>query len=312
MTDLISIIIPTKNSSKFLEECLDSIKKQSYKDLELIVVDNYSTDQTKEIVEEFKKRFAPLNVQLFNRGPERSAQRNFGVRQAKGKFVLIIDSDMKLSENVVKSCVEKIYNSPLERGRLRSRRGVLKPSAKSPAALIIPEESFGIGFWAKCKKLERSFYIGVDWMEAARFFEKEIFEKAGGYDQEMVSGEDWDLSQRVEQFRKVGRISDLIYHNEGKVSLSKTIKKKFYYAGKFAKYVEKNCWLHCDDSPAEPNCRSSKNFSKQTGIISRYKLFLSQPKKLFKDPFIGIGMLLMKTCEFAFGAIGYLIGKAKK
>lgn len=283
MDFLVSIIVPTKNSSEFLEECLESIKNQSYKNLELIVVDNNSTDNTKEIAKKYTDK-------VFNFGPERSTQRNFGVKQSKGDYILIIDSDMKLSENVVLSCIEKITcNSLLERGE-----GCVKLETK---AIIIPEKSFGIGFWAKCKKLERSFYIGVDWMEAARFFDRKVFEQAGGFDESMISGEDWDLSQRVEKFGKVDRISDFIYHNEGNVSLLKIIKKKIYYAGEFVKYVEKN--------------KNQSKVGKQIGIISRYKLFLSLPKKLFKNPILGLGMIFMKTCEFGFGGIGYLINKRR-
>jgi GT2 family glycosyltransferase len=143
--------------------------------------------------------------------------------------------------------------------------------------------------------LEKSFYVGVEWMEAARFFKRDIFQKAGGYDENMVSGEDWDLSQRIEKLGTIDRINSFIYHNEGKPTLGKIIKKKFYYAGKFSKYKENNL--------------NQKKISKQTGIIARYKLFLSKPKKLFKNPILGLGMLFMKTCEFGFGGVGYFIGK---
>ncbi|MFA5993854.1 MAG: glycosyltransferase [Parcubacteria group bacterium] len=273
---LVSIIVPTKNSEKFLEQCLASVKAQTYENLEIIVVDNNSTDRTKEIAQEFSKRFTQLNVKLFNRGPERSAQRNFGVENATGEFVAIIDSDMELSEKVIASCVEKMQSS------------------RDVVGIIIPEESIGEGFWAQCKRLERSFYVGVEWMEAARFFQKDVYQKVGGYNETMVSGEDWDLSQRIEALGRIDRISDFICHNEGTISLWKTIKKKFYYAGKFSAYTKEN--------------QNKGKIAKQTGIINRYKLFFSQPKKLFKNPIIGLGMLFMKTCEFGFGGVGYLVG----
>ena len=134
-------------------------------------------------------------------------------------------------------------------------------------------------------------------MEAARFFAKKDFEKVRGYDENLTSGEDWDLSQRIEKLGTITRINDLIYHNEGKISLLKTIKKKFYYAKNFTKYANKN--------------NDQIKFKKQTGIINRYKLFFSQPIKLFKNPVLGVGMLFMKTCEFGFGGLGYLIKKIK-
>jgi len=135
-------------------------------------------------------------------------------------------------------------------------------------------------------------------MEAARFFKKEDYLKVGGYNESMVGGEDWDLSQRIEQFGKIGRIDQYIFHNEGHPKLYNILKKKFYYAKNITKYLDVN--------------KSQQNIKKQTGISQRYKLFFSQPKKLFKNPILGLGMLFMKTCEFGFGGFGYLTGKCVK
>ena len=46
-------------------------------------------------------------------------------------------------------------------------------------------------------------------------------------------------------------------------------------------------------------------------VADRYKLFLSKPKVLFKDPILGCGLLFMKTCEFGAGAVGYVLGRIK-
>jgi glycosyltransferase involved in cell wall biosynthesis len=272
MSPLVSVIIPTKNSGKFLEACLLSIKEQTYKDIELIVVDNFSTDGTLAIAQKYTNK-------VFSKGPERSPQRNFAAKQASGEFVLFIDSDMELSPDVVKECLEKIQSS------------------QDIVGVVIPEESFGEGFWAQCKKLERSFYVGVDWMEAARFFKKDIFDKTGGYDERMISAEDWDLSQRIARLGKIDRIQSFIYHNEGKINLLKSIKKKYYYAQEFINYARKS--------------EHSQQATHQTGILARYWLFLSKPKKLLRNPLLGIGMLFMKTCEFAFGGVGYIVVKLK-
>ena len=269
-SSLVSIIVPTFNSSKTLYDCLDSILHQSYKNIELIVVDNNSVDDTKRIAFEFTDK-------VFHIGPERSAQRNYGVSCSKGSYVFIIDSDMKLSGDVVNSCVDKINEN------------------SSIVSVIVPEESFGEGFWARCKKLERSFYIGIPWMEAARFFKRSVYLEVGGYNECMVSGEDWDLSQRVSDLGKIASIKDLIYHNEGNPTLVRIVSKKVYYAKKFSNYASEN--------------RENINLGMQVSISSRYKLFLSEPKKLFKNPLVGIGMLLMKTCEFIAGGVSFILAK---
>lgn len=268
---LVSVIIPTKNSSAFLEACLVSIKKQTYQKIEIIVVDNGSTDDTKKIAKKYANK-------LFNKGPERSAQRNYGARNATGEFLLFIDSDMELSPEVVRSCVKTITEN------------------ESVLAIVIPEKSVGIGFWAECKALERSFYVGVDWIEAARFFEKNSFFSLNGYDENNTGTEDYDLPQRLVHLfgkNKVRRIYKYIYHNEGKLSLSRTLEKKMYYGAKLSRYISTN----------------KLYFIKQSSILERFKLYFSRPKKLFKNPFIGLGMIFMKLCEFILGNLGYLSKK---
>jgi glycosyltransferase involved in cell wall biosynthesis len=272
---LVSVIVPTYNSSSYVEACLQSIIEQSYENIELIVVDNNSMDKTKEIARKYTKM-------VFNQGPERSAQRNFGVLQSKGDCILIVDSDMQLSRDVVKACVETISNTD------------------NLKALIIPEESFGEGFWAQCKKLERSFYSGIDWQEAARFFDRNIYETLGGYDEEQTGSEDYDLPNRLEYRygrESITRVKEMIYHNEQKLSLTKVCRKKFYYANTLGSYVNKSA--------------NQGRLSKQTAILLRYWIFISRPIKLFRNPILGLGMLFMKTCEFASGAAGFLLGSLK-
>lgn len=262
---LVSVIVPTRNSHGTIGDCLKSIRNQSYKNIEIILVDNNSSDKTTEIARKYTKL-------IFNKGPERSSQRNYGAFKSKGKFVLFIDSDMELTKDVVKECVESI---------------------KGHKALIIPEQSFGESFWARCKALERSFYLGVDWIEAARFFNRGIFIELNGFDKNLISGEDWDLSQRVAKKYKLGRIYSFIRHNEGKLSLIHLISKKFYYARNIKKYSSKS--------------NNVSFFKRQFSPLERYKLFLSQPTKLFANPVLGLGMLFMKTMEFFFGGVARLL-----
>jgi glycosyltransferase involved in cell wall biosynthesis len=250
-----------------------SIRAQTYKNIELIVVDNFSIDTTATIAKKYTEKF-------FEKGPERSAQRNYGAAQATGEYVVFIDSDMELTETVIASCVEKMA------------------SDKSFAGVIIPEESFGEGFWAQCKKLERSFYVGVTWMEAARFFKKSAFDEVGGYDSELISGEDWDLSQRVEKTATIARISSLIRHNEGHPRLVGIIKKKLYYAGEFSNY--------------KGDGSRSINIKKQTNPFLRYALFFKKPEVIPRHPLLFLGMLTLKTLEFFFGGIGYLLKRKTK
>jgi hypothetical protein len=270
---LVSIIVTTRNNCETIDACLLSIKAQDYPNIELVVVDNFSTDATADIARQYTEL-------VYSLGPERSAQRNYAVDMATGEYVVIIDSDMELSPSVISACVAKMQANPALGG------------------LTIPEESFGQGFWAQCKKLERSFYVGIDWIEAARFFRRDLFMQAGGYDSELVSGEDWDLSRRVAQLAPLDRVDEFILHNEGRLSLGATLRKKYYYAGLAGAYLSKH--------------GVGSKLTNQVGPLQRYKLFFSRPGKLMKNPLTSAGMLFMKTCEFGFGGMGYLMAKRKK
>lgn len=278
---LVSIIIPTRNRPAETLACVQSVRNselgtrnlelgaRNSSSLEIIVVDGNSTDNTREVV----APFADQVIVFPKQGDHRCAQRNLGVKNAKGEYVLIIDSDMTLSPTVISSCVEKMQDEKIK-------------------GIIIPEESFGEGFWAKCKTLEKSFYIGVDAVEAARFFRKVDFEVVGGYNELLTSGEDWDLSDRIEMRGPLARVDDLIYHNEGQINLFQTIKKKYYYSQKAASYIS--------ETESIPTAKK-----RRAGIFSRYGLFFRKPAKLFRNPLLGIGMLWMKTCEFGTGGMGY-------
>jgi len=266
---LVSVIIPTLNSGEFLEKCLISVKNQSYPRVEIIVVDNYSSDGTANIAKKYTKKF-------FLKGPERSSQRNYGAKISKGKYLLFIDSDMKLDKDVVSECVEVISSD--------SKIG----------GVIIPEISVGEGFWVRCKALERECYIGDDTIEATRFFEKKIFLDVGGFDIEMVSAEDWDLHNRVKKKVRIARISSLIKHYELDFSLWKTVKKKYYY-GKFLHFY------------------LSKNYGDSKKKFTLFRSgFLRNWKKLIKNPFVATGMFFMKFCEFLAAGIGLIFIKVKK
>ncbi|HEX3082207.1 MAG TPA: glycosyltransferase [Candidatus Saccharimonadia bacterium] len=264
---LISIIIPTRNSGKTLKACLASVTTQTYPHIETIVVDRDSQDATKTIAKDYTPH-------VYNHGPERSAQRNFGVSKAKGEYVAIIDSDMELTPKVVEACVQAMATDP------------------QPKGVIIPEQSFGEGFWAQCKALERSYYVGSDDIEAARFFTRKTYQDLGGYDETLVAGEDWDLSNRARAQGPIARVSEFIRHNEGHISLIGTLRKKYYYAQHAKAYLQKS--------------QTSSMLTANAGPLQRYKLFLSRPGRLLRNPFTGLGMLFMKTAEYAAGAAGLL------
>ena len=110
---LVSIIIPVYNVEKYLEECLDSILKQTYKNIEVICVNDGSTDNSLNILEKYAvkdNRFIVLNQS--NHGL--SYSRNKGLKQARGKYIYYLDSDDYILPNTIKTLAENIEERDLE------------------------------------------------------------------------------------------------------------------------------------------------------------------------------------------------------
>jgi glycosyltransferase involved in cell wall biosynthesis len=279
--ELVSVVITTKNEEKNIENCLLSLKYQTYKNIEIIVVDNNSTDNTKEITKKYTKKF-------YDKGPERSAQRNFGmIEKSNGKFVMFLDADMILSPSAIESCINAI---------------------KDNVALHIPEIVLGKNYFSKVRRFERTFYNGTA-VDGARFFLKSAFIKVKGFDEKLNGPEDWDIDKKIKQIGKIGLVEEkenignwkmkdfildkgvnpkdygvVIYHNESEFDLKKYISKKGYYAKTFDDYIKK--WGKHDE-----------DIKKQFGFYYRFfGVFVEKGKwrKLLLHPLLTFGVYYLR------------------
>ena len=87
----VSVIIPTYNRAKIVTKAIDSVLAQTYKDFEIVVVDDGSIDNTKEVIHNFKNRVIRYTRNRENRG--QAYARNKGVKIAKGEYIAFLDSD---------------------------------------------------------------------------------------------------------------------------------------------------------------------------------------------------------------------------
>ena len=263
----VSVIVTTKNEQANIGRCLASIKAQTFNDLEIIVVDNHSTDQTPDIA----RRFTDL---ILNLGPERSAQRNAGIAASTAPFILYLDADMILTPGVIADCMARMSADP-----------ALK-------ALYIPERVVGNGFWVQVRRFERSFYDGTV-VDAVRFVRREAFDAVGGFDLTLTGTEDWDFDMKMRRHGKVAGAASELQHNEDGFKLGKYLGKKSYYVKSFAPYIEK--WGS-----------ENTDLRKQLGISYRYLgVYVENGKwkKLVLHPVLATAMYSLR---FAIGAI-YII-----
>ena len=107
--DLISIIVPIYNVEKYLTECVDSIIKQTYKNLEIILVDDGSTDHSKDICDQYVKIDTRIRV-IHKVNGGLSSARNAGIDIANGNYYMFIDSDDYIKEDMV----ELLYSVMIE------------------------------------------------------------------------------------------------------------------------------------------------------------------------------------------------------
>ena len=110
---MISVIVPVYNVEEYLEECLKSIQKQTYSDIEVILVNDGSTDRSKEICERYcekDSRFKLVNQE--NKGL--SGARNRGMLESKGEFISFVDSDDVLKEDMLEQLMKQMTSEDID------------------------------------------------------------------------------------------------------------------------------------------------------------------------------------------------------
>lgn len=106
----ISVILPMYNVEKYIDRCVQSIIKQTFKDFELIIIDDGSTDKCGEICDEYAKKDSRIKV-YHRKNCGAAAERNFGISVAAGEYICLLDSDDFIFEDYL----EQLYNAAKEK-----------------------------------------------------------------------------------------------------------------------------------------------------------------------------------------------------
>ncbi len=187
---MVSCVIPIVRNDKHVAGCIEAINNSTYKNVEIIVVDE---------------------------GRERSYQRNFGIKKAKGEFLIWIDSDMRLHPKLLEDCIKKI---------------------EGHTAVYIPERIVTEGFFGFLRDWERQFYNGtlVDVVRLIRTKDCPLF------DEEFHGVEDSDWERQIKKNIPNAKFSTSEYpfYHHDKVGLIKYLQKKAYYAKCLGMYKRKN------------------------------------------------------------------------
>ena len=151
--DKISIIIPVYNKEKYLKKCLKSILNQTYKNLEIIIIDDKSTDKSLEIINSFKNTDKRIKVYT-HKHSNISSIRNYGLKKVTGSYVLFIDSDDYIEKNMIEILYEnlKIAHADISicnYNNKDSEKNFIFDSNTALNLLFNNKRGIGFGLWNK-------------------------------------------------------------------------------------------------------------------------------------------------------------------
>ena len=205
---MFSIIIPLYNKAAYIEKALQSVLSQTFKEFELIVVDDGSTDNSLEIVQKFKNSKVQI-IEQANSGV--STARNNGVRLAKYDYIAFLDADDWWAPDFLLEMKDLITDFP-EAVLFSSSYFKVKNGKNIPAKIGV-SAGFERGYFDYCKTYSASLYMPV-WTGAA-ILKKSVYEEMNGFKPTLKLGEDFDLWLRVALKYKVALLNKpLAYYNQ--------------------------------------------------------------------------------------------------
>lgn len=193
MDPIVSVVIPVYNAKEYLEETIESVVNQSYKNIEIILVNNCSTDKDTITL---LKRLSNLYKVVESEIKGLAQARNDGIQEASGEFILPLDADDLLKPDFVKRCIHLFQEKP----ELSLVRTHIELFGKKKGTIIFEEYLFA-------KLLARNL------MTATSMFKKRDWERIGGYDNSFnICFEDWEFwINLLKDGGEVGTVDDTLF-----------------------------------------------------------------------------------------------------
>ncbi len=193
----VSVIIPAYNCEAFIAEAIDSVKNQTFKDFEIIVVNDGSTDGTEKILQRYGKNIKYVTQE--NRGLP--AAINVGCSLATGRYIAHLDADDTYTPNTLEIMVEFLDNHP-DIGLVysNSRMHWQDEEGKERASINIPPE------------YNKNLLLHHCYFTHARVFHKVCWEMLGGFNEEYRTAEDYDFFLRLSENFKMAHINRVLHN----------------------------------------------------------------------------------------------------
>jgi glycosyltransferase involved in cell wall biosynthesis len=276
----VSVIIPVYNSEKTLSLCLESFIIQTYKNYELIVIDNNSTDRSKEIIKRYK------NVKyVFEKKQGRSTARNRGIIEAKGEIIAMTDSDCIVPEDWVEKITEPI------------RQG-------GESAVVGGEAPAFNNFWAKNTQQANSDFVKkrmekdghINHIDTKNFAINSEIIKKNLFNVSLMAIEDYELYLRLKKIVKIRYLGEL--------------KVKHYHPANFSKVIKTN-FERGHYAPIIFAMHKNENLKSETMMTSMYvKNILLYPFRIISSPLSKpFGLVIYNAIAASSWTLGNLYAK---
>ena len=213
---LVSVVIPVYNSEQYITECIDSALTQTYQNIEIIIVDDGSTDNTVNIISEYNNEL----IKLFHQKNTGSgAARNHGIEQASGTWIAFLDADDIWLPDKLQKQLKHCSDLDWSHTDLYLHGDVYPRHTKTTE--LTPKHS---GFILKNLLVENS--IGT----SSVIIKKEILQKLGAFNTDLRALQDWDLWLRVAAENQICYIDEpLVYYRVHSSSVSRNVRKTLPY-----------------------------------------------------------------------------------
>lgn len=214
MADLVSVVVPVYNAEKTIKRCVDSLLNQSYKEIQVVLVDDGSTDQSLSLCREIEKNDSRVLVIKKENGGVSSA-RNCGIECSQGKYIMFLDSDDWFEENMVEHYARLVSeeNTDIVIGGLQ---GIYTHNQKSFVKSLPIYGKKDTALWnVICDSSEMFGYIG------GKLFKKDIIDAALiRFNERMYAQEDLDFClsyyAEIDNFYLTDYVGYRYYYEQGK------------------------------------------------------------------------------------------------
>lgn len=302
---LISVIVPCYNVEKYVDECLDSIIRQTYKNLEIIVVNDASTDSTVDGIKRYVAKDERIKFIDLRQNGGLSAARNAGIEVATGEYISFIDSDDILDKRFYDTLVRIMFMDP----EVDIAVSVVKTFTAMPCMsnTILEEKDFSV--WMPADKFELIKKDSVTFvLQTNKLYRRELF-KGLRYPEGHIHEDAYLIYDEYSKARKITYTNDTCYYYRvgRKGSITNSVNRKriddtvFAYEHmcqsalengdtNFYKYARKKeladfmyMYIACNDKPEDTFKFVKSIFNANQNIFSwgerkKFKLFFMSPK----------------------------------